>query len=245
MLSKQKSQLASDAMLRKMIIALLNAPKGTLTLDKDVNSWEIFPSHTRRKLLQILHNRGLVYVKGGFIEISCLQRIKLAAKGLELGVDYETLSSLLEWKEFERVTALALEKHGYDAQTNVRFKYSARRWEIDVVGYRKPLILCVDCKHWHHGLPPSRAANIAEEQERRTLSFLHSFPNPDTGSDCASWREMIFVPVIVTLIPAKTKFIYQVPMVPILQLNNFLTELPMQLCSIKSFVKHTSFRVLK
>jgi hypothetical protein len=105
-------------------------------------------------------------------------------------------------------------------------------------------MVCVDCKHWRRTLTLSAVKRVAEQQTMRTIAFSESLPYPNAGFDCASWKEITFVPMVVTLIPASFKFHDAVPIVPILELNDFLAQLPVNLSLIKSFVKQASFRAL-
>jgi Holliday junction resolvase-like predicted endonuclease len=196
-----------------------------------------FPSEVVERLLQKWQHDGLLYVHDGFVEISALQRLKLAVRALQVGADYERVSSFLGWEEFESIAAVAFEAHGYNVRTNLRFRQGGRRWEIDIVGCRRPLVVCVDCKHWHRSSYPSKLKRAAEEQVRRTVAFSDSLPNPAVRVDCASWKGAKFVPVLVSLMPARFKFHDGTPVVPILQLRDFLAQLPMCVNSLKYFDK--------
>jgi len=226
--------------LPEVIISILKVSKGEPVLHEVVESESKLPSETTERLLQSLHNDGLVYLLDGFLQTSALQRVSLAMRALELGADYERVSGFLEWKEFESLAAIALEMHGYSVSANIRFKQGGRRWEIDVVGCRTPLVVCMDCKHWRHGLYPSRLRRAVDEQVKRTLAFSESVPNPAVRVECASWERARFIPVVVSLLPASFKFHERTPIVPILQLQDFLTQLPMYLNSLRSFNKAQS-----
>jgi len=122
----------------------------------------------------------------------------------------------------------------------VRFKHGGRKWEIDVVGCRKPLVVCVDCKHYHHGMSPSAMQKIAEAQTQRTKALAESLPNVTMKLDCASWDKAKFVPAILSLLPSRVKFCDDVPIVPILQLQDFISQLPIQVESLTYFRKEFS-----
>jgi hypothetical protein len=108
----------------------------------------------------------------------------------------------------------------------VRFKNHGRRWEIDVVGVRKPLVVCIDCKHWHHRLCESTGRKIVSEQVARVRALASTVPNPVARIERTSLDECKFVPVVLSLIVEKSKFFEGVPIVPILQLQDFLNYLP-------------------
>jgi hypothetical protein len=49
------------------------------------------------------------------------------------------------------------------------------------------------------------------------------------------WRQATLIPVILSLVPGPLKFYNKVPIVPILQLQNFLNELPAHTISLTHF----------
>lgn len=221
--------------LTEMIISLLKVSKGEPVSLELVNKEAKVPSKVAERLLRTLQRDGLLYVHDGFLQTGASQRVGLAVRALELGADQERVSGFLNWKEFENIAAVALEKHGYTVRTNLRFKQGGRRWEMDIVGCRRPMVVCVDCKHWRRGVNPSKLRGAVEEQVRRTLAFSESLPNPAVRIECASWKEARFVPVVLSLMPASFKFHNDTPVVPILQLQDFLAQLPMCLNSLRCF----------
>jgi Holliday junction resolvase-like predicted endonuclease len=188
-------------------------------------------------LLEKLQSEGLIYLKKDSIEVENNCRLKLAVKAASLGADVERISSLLCWQEFEEITAFALKSNGYVVSTNVRFKNAARRWEIDVVGCKKPLVICIDCKHWQHAIAPSALRRIVDSQVERTQVLADSLPNIALKLECTKWSNAKFFPCILSLIPSSFKFYYDVPIVPILQLQDFLNQMPAYTESIKFFPK--------
>lgn len=221
--------------LCEVIISVLKVSNGEPVLHERVKNDAKLPSETTERLLQTLQRDGLIYELDGFLQTNALQRVSLAVRALELGADYERVSCFLDWKEFESLAAVALEVHGYKVIANMRFRQGGRRWEMDIVGCRKPLVVCIDCKHWRHGLYASRLRGAVDEQAKRTLAFSESLPNPTVSVECASWEKARFVPVVVSLMGASFKFHNGTPIVPILQLQDFLAQLPMRLDSLRSF----------
>lgn len=221
-----------------LLISILKLTQNSPVLIENVNREARIPSETSRKLLQKLQSEGLIYVKEGSIEVESHGRLKLAVKAASLGADVERISNLLCWQEFEEITAFALKSNGYGVSNNVRFKNSARRWEIDVVGCKKPLVICIDCKHWQHAIAPSALRKIVDSQVERTKAFADSLPNPSLKLECSHWSEAKFLPTILSLIPSSFKFYDEVPIVPILQLQDFLNQLPCYAESMKVFRKN-------
>jgi Holliday junction resolvase-like predicted endonuclease len=212
-------------------------------LAESVNKDARIPSATSRKLLKKLQSEGLVYLNQDSVEVENSGRVKLAIKAASLGADVEHISNLLCWQEFEEITAFALKSNGYKVSNNVRFKNATRRWEIDVVGCKKPLVICVDCKHWQHAITPSALKRIVNSQVERTRAFADSLPNIALKLECVKWTEAKFIPCILSLMPSSFKFYYEVPIVPVLQLQDFLNQLPVYTESLKYFPK--SFNSLR
>jgi len=222
---------------RNLLISLLKLTKDGFVLIETVKKDSRIDADIVRKLLEKLQNEGLIHLKDVTVETNSANRLKLAVKAATLGADIEHVSGFFSWQEFEDIAALALERNGYVVAKNVRFKHSGRRWEIDVVGCRKPLVLCVDCKHWQREVKPSALRKIVEAQVERTHALANTLPNVNWRVDCVKWKKAKFVPVILSLIPSRSKFYENVPVVPVLQLQDFLIQLPAQVESLTYFVK--------
>jgi Holliday junction resolvase-like predicted endonuclease len=222
---------------RNLIISLLKLTKEGPVLTESVNRDARIPSTTARKLLGKLQNEGLVYLKSESVEVDSSMRLKLAVKAVSLGADVEHISNLLCWQEFEEIAAFALKNNGYAVANNVRFKHVARKWEIDVVGCKKPLVICIDCKHWQHAIAPSVLKRIVDLQVERTRALVDSLPNISLKLECTKWSNAKFIPSVLSLMPSSFKFYDKVPVVPIFQLQDFINQLPAYTESLKFFPK--------
>ncbi len=222
---------------RNLIISLLKLTKEGPVLTESVNRDARIPSATARKLLGKLQNEGLVYLKSESVEVDSSMRLKLAVKAASLGADVEHISNLLCWQEFEEIAAFALKNNGYAVANNVRFKHASRKWEIDVVGCKKPLVICIDCKHWQHAIAPSVLKRIVDLQVERTRALVDSLPSISLNLECTKWSTAKFIPSVLSLMPSSFKFYDKVPVVPIFQLQDFLNQLPACTESLKFFPK--------
>jgi len=210
----------------KLIISLLKLTKNEAVLIETVNTDARLPLGTSIKLLQKMQNEGLVYLKSEKVEVDNNNRLKLAIKAASLGADMQNLSHLLCWQEFEEMAAFALRNNGYLVTNNVRFKSGNRRWEMDVIGCKKPLVICIDCKHWQHSIAPSTLEKIVDAQIQRTEALACCLPNPKLKLECTKWKEAKFTPAVLSLMPSSFKFVDNVPVVPILQMLDFILQLP-------------------
>ena len=224
-------------MERELIISLLKLSKNEAVSVEVLKKDAKIPSSITKNLVKKLQNDGLVYLRGKVIDVDSVNRLKLAVYALSLGADLERVSSFLDWKEFENIAAIAFERNGYAVTRNLRFRHAGRRCEIDVVGCKKPIVACVDCKHWHQGMYPSAVRRIVEEQVKRTSALAESLPRLAEKVGCASWSRIELVPVILSLTTARSKFYNKVPIVPVLQLQDFLSQLPAYINSLKHFTR--------
>jgi Holliday junction resolvase-like predicted endonuclease len=227
---------------RNLVISLLKLTKEGPALIENVNMGARIPSATSLELLKKLQNEGLVYLKPDSIEVEGSCRLKLAVKAVSLGQDIEHISDLLCWQEFEEIAAFALKSNGYTVQNNVRFKHAGRRWEIDVVGCKKPLVVCIDCKHWQRAIAPSALRKIVDDQTQRTKAFADSLPTINLNFECTFWEKAKFLPAVLSLLPGGFKFYAKVPVVPVLQLQDFITQLPAYVETLRFYPK--KFNVL-
>lgn len=218
-----------------LICMLLELTRNGLVSHEMLNKRVRVPREIAANLLSKLQSGGLLYVREAAIEADAEQRLRLAVHAIGLGADLERVSSHLRWQEFERMAAMALERNEYATVRNLRFKHAGRKWEIDVVGCRKPLVLCIDCKHWHHGMTPSSLARIVGEQVERTCALKESLPSPTIRIECSSWDMIKVVPAVLSLVAGRFRFYESVPVVPILQLQDFLEQLPAYADSLTHF----------
>jgi|SRR5665647_685316 len=220
---------------RNLLTAILKLTKEGTVLIENVNKEARMPSTVTLKLLDKLQNENLIYLKSNSIEVDSNSRLKIAVKAASLGADIEHISNLLCWQEFEEIAAMALKNNGYIVKNNVRFKHEEKRWEIDVVGCKKPLVICIDCKHWQRAISPSALHRIVDLQTQRTLALADSLPNISLKLECTKWEKAKFIPAVLSLVPSAFKFYQKVPVVPVLQLQDFICQLPAYTESLKFF----------
>lgn len=220
---------------RDVIISLLKLTNNRAVTQEAVKLEAKVPSSACKELLQKLQRENLLYLNGDKIDIDTTNRLKLAVKAAELGADVERLSGCLSWQEFEGIAAIALEQNGYAVAKNVRFKYEGKRWEIDVVGCRNPFVICIDCKHWHHGMHPSTLSKMTTSQAMRVEAFAATLPSASTNIECRRWPKAMLFPILLSLIPAASKFYDAVPVVPVFQLQDFINQLPAHVDLLKHF----------
>ena len=218
-----------------LLISILNLTRDGPVSQKLINNEANLPAGLVEELLRKLQDDGLVYLHESILEVTSVQRLRLAVRALKSGGDPERVSGFLQWKEFEGIAAIAFESNGYTVVRNLHFKHGGRRWEIDIVGWKSPMVVCLDCKHWHHGLQRSAAEKIVEQQTIRTRALVMSLPNPAVKIEFLSCGTAKFLPAVLSLTFGKFKFYKGVPVVPVLQLQDFLSQLPAYADSLPCF----------
>jgi len=185
--------------------------------------------------LRKFYQSGLFHERKGVIEASPRQRVKMVVYALRLGADFERICGMLSWTEFEGIAAQAFEANGYRVIRNFRFKQASKRWEIDIIALKKPLILCVDCKHWRRGWRQAATVKTVEDHIERTEALANSLPNYYQETRLEEWETATLAPIVLSLTLGPYKFYNDVPIVPILQLQDFINELPAQVHLLKHF----------
>lgn len=180
------------------------------------------------EILENLCQSMLCQQRGGVVDVTSIQRVKVAVRAIRLGADFERVCTFLQWKEFENLAAEAFRANGYSVTNNFRFKHAGKRFEIDLLACMEPLIVCVDCKHWHHGWSRAAIVKVVEMQVKRTEALADAFPivHEKAKIKIENWRQTLFTPTVLSLTQGPFKFHNKVPIVPILKIQNFLNELP-------------------
>jgi len=223
---------------RNLLISILKLTK-TGPVQRELVSREArVPVQVADKMLKKLSDTEFIQDNGQFIEVPSNQRVMMAVRAVELGADLERVCGVLEWDEFEEIAAKAFEANNFTVKRQFRFKGAGRRWEMDVLGWKEPLVACVDCKHWHRGWRRSAIMKIVEAQVERTKALAEALPSLHEKAGLVNWKKATLVPMVLSLIPSPFKFYNNVPIVPVLQLPNFLNELPAHTLSLTRFSTH-------
>jgi hypothetical protein len=171
-----------------------------------------------------LREAGVIALAGEEIRITSEQRMRIAELAILTGADSERVARELRWQEFEGLAANILDVEGYATVRHFIFRNPARKYEIDVLGAKEPLVLCVDCKHWHYGWAPSRIMAAARNQMMRVLCLSEAYASYGRKLRIAGWRSVRLLPIILTLADVSSKLLDGVPIVSTLRLRDFLCE---------------------
>ena len=207
-----------------IIIAILKQTNNGHATRESIVKAVNMPLQLVSNILREIHEKEFIEYNNEHIEQTSNQRIKLAIHAINNGTDIERICKVLEWKEFEKFSATAFEKNNFAVKRNFRFKAAQRRWEIDILAYCEPIILCVDCKRWRRGWGNSAISKIAEAQSLRTKLLANNIQFLQRKIELNNWERANLFPVILSLFPGSIKIYKKVPVVPILQLQSFIDE---------------------
>ena len=136
-------------------------------------------------------------------------RLKASLLAISMGAAIDEVSRLLDWKDFESLTAEILENRDFETTSNVIL--TKPRMQIDVVGIKSGIAILIDCKHWNN-MSQSSLQVAAKKQVERTKHYV------------SKEKVQAAIPVIVTLYQQEIKFVDRVPIIPIYQLDAFCEE---------------------
>lgn len=182
-----------------------------------------------------LTSNGLIDEELGNITASLNQRLELAIKAVQAGGDLERVSRALGWLEFEEIVARIFEENGYDVKRRFRFQADGRRWEIDILATRRPLIVCAECKHWMKGLGNTTARRIAEIHLEKVETLSRSVRGLKGRMGIEGWGQATMIPMALSLQPARERIYRRIPVVSVYGLPGFLSEFEAQMDWLASF----------
>lgn len=175
-------------------------------------------------LMAKLIEEELAEESGDLLITSSSQRLGIAVRAIRAGADLEKVSRALGWLEFEEMVAYALEENGYVVSRRFRFQARGRRWEIDVLAARKPFVICAECKHWSRGLGDTTARKIVEAHLEKVRVLSDNAVKVVKRMGLSEWERAVFVPVALSLTPARNRIYRRIPVVSIFELPSFISE---------------------
>ena len=186
-------------------------------------------------VLDHLIEQGLVGASEEALEATLEQRLEIAIRAVKAGADMERVSKALEWLEFEEMSAYTFEANGYNVKKRFRFNAEGRRWEIDVLATWRPLVVCAECKHWSSGLGNMTARRIVEIHLEKVRVLSENAAILVEKGLLTDWDRAIFVPMTISLQPARNKIYRRIPVVSVFELPSFLNEFQGQMEWLASF----------
>ncbi len=196
----------------KFTIKMLNTLPGIIPGGISVQDFSVITKTDiteSKKILEIFLKKGIGSKHEDKYYFEDGDKLKTAILLIKSGLPLDEVVILLNWKDFEGLTAEILEAKNFATIKNLIL--TKPRMEIDVVGIRLGIAMLIDCKHWKR-YSTSALSDAVKNQVKRTKHYILKTPGA------------IAVPVIVTLHQDKIDFIDRVPIVPIFQFSSFLDE---------------------
>ena len=179
------------------------------------------------KIIQNLNEEltGFMEIEKNLITIPKKSKMKLVKKALSLGISLGQIIPMLHWKEFENFCFIVLDHHEFFCIQNYYFTHHKKRYEIDVIGIKKPLIFAIDAKKWKTG-HASALKTMVKNQIRRVKAFSKSIMKRSVRDklNLTNWQNAKIIPMIVTSKMYEIKIFEHVPILPFFKLNKFLNE---------------------
>ncbi|MEM1515470.1 MAG: hypothetical protein QXH24_05420 [Candidatus Bathyarchaeia archaeon] len=218
-----------------LIVILKNTQERDSALIESICREARIPRAIVLEVLNRLYEYGLLRMNGDEVVVDRERRLKIAVKSISLGADIERVAKFLTWFEFEQFSKESFELNGFMVTTNFRFKWLGKRWEIDLISVKRPLIISADCKHWRRGWSESASIKAAKSQVERTRALADASGHIKSKVGINGWNHAYFVPVVLSLYPSQRKFYDKTPVVPILQISDFLQNLIVHLDEVDHF----------
>ena len=206
--------LAEDPAARRFIRELLKYTRQEPGAPLDLIS--TYASCSKEFSAKLVKELGIP-LRDGVALMSRESRLDLAMSEANRGFLHDA-SRFLEWQDFERFAERCLIELGFKTYKNARVKGEGRSWQLDVVGVKERLVICLDCKHWAPPMAISRFKNPELHQSRATELF---------ASKLANERHLTItsLPVILTLFEPPRRILGNTVLVSVQMLPSMLREL--------------------
>jgi hypothetical protein len=209
---------------RDILIALLERTKDRATSRAELREAVRVTDEGFSLFLDQLAAENLVGEEGNLVKASLSQRLEIAVRAVRAGADFERVSRSLGWLEFEEMVAYTFEENGYKVSRRFRFQADGRRWEIDVLAVRRPLVVCAECKHWASGLGNMTARRIVETHLEKVRVLSENAAEVAERIKLREGGSVVFIPMTLSLQPARNKIYRRIPVVSVFELPSFLNE---------------------
>jgi restriction endonuclease len=153
-------------------------------------------------------------------ELSGSTRFTLAFEAARHGA-IQQVARALTWQEFEAFTEECLESVGFETEKGVVVKDHSRRWQIDIIARKGPMVLAVDCKHWES---PGYASKLAKAAEHQRLAVQALVQNMISEGELGI-EGILALPIVLTLFEPRSRLSNGAVGVSIEQFTDFLKGL--------------------
>lgn len=202
------------------------AERSNLTTEQIYNLLSSFNDETDAKLEL---NETAIHIPLKF-------KTPLIIKAMESGIDLDQIIEMLHWRDFERFCLMVFEYHEFKNNQNFHFTQNRKRYEIDVVTVREPLIFALDAKQWKTG-HAGALKTVVENHSNRIKAFSQYLAKPLNRQkiQLKNSPDLRIIPLIITSKMYEIQIFHGMPIIPFFKLNGFITEIHNFLGSLQQF----------
>jgi Holliday junction resolvase len=110
------------------------------------------------------------------------------------------------------LAAFIFEENDFQVKTNIVKTSNKKRRQYDVIAKKNNKTFLIECKKWAGNRYRLSALKAAAKQHKERSEFYRNLTDETA------------IPIIVTLVEEEIRFCEDVPIVPILKLNSFISE---------------------
>ena len=160
----------------------------------------------------------------------------LIIKAIETGIDIDQIIEVLHWRDFESFCLTVFEYHEFQNLQNFHFTQNRKRYEIDVVTIKEPLIFAIDAKKWKTG-HAGALKTVVENHSNRIKAFSQYLANPLNRQkfQLKNSPAIRIIPLIITSKMYEIQIFQGMPIIPFFKLNGFITDIHSFLGSLQQF----------
>lgn len=148
------------------------------------------------------------------------KKVEFAIEAIKLGLSLDIVTRFLSWHDFEIFLTKILEYNDFLTITNFYFTANKKRREIDVIGYRKGILLCIEAKHWlSKNLSHGVLRKIVEAHIERITLLQQSLDSLRKYGILQHEKTVLLLPLVITLY--HHDHIFSINKVPIISSNKF------------------------
>jgi hypothetical protein len=134
--------------------------------------------------------------------------------------DLDRVSKEVEWQSFEVLVGSIFEANDFQVNINKVRTSNRKRRQYDVIAKRNDITYLIECKKWAGNRYRLSALKRAIEQHRERTEFYRNLTEENP------------IPIIVTFIEEDIRLYEDMPIVPILRLNSFISEVDRDVITI-------------
>lgn len=232
---------------QNILLPLLQLSKEgeTISLEQLVEQTKIPSNQLKQKLIDKLD--GFIDVQGDMIHISKIKKMVLVEKAIHSGIGIQDIIETLHWREFEAFCLMVFDYNDFQTIQNFHFSHNKKRFEIDVVAIKEPLVFAIDAKKWKTGSGGALKTMVQNQSIRvkslasalRTIKIRQKLP-------IKQWKQVLLIPMLVTSKTYEIQIFQKIPVLPFFKLNQFINEYhryaeSIQHFQVKSMVQKTLF----